>query len=112
MAQAKSMRGQHAASFKGNNKKNNNNRSKEGDFHALVAQAKDVMQKLAKSTKKHQAKANKKRKRDDSDSEAESDKNFDPDSFHLDLDETSLNDSGSDINADDIDLGDDNVSVE
>jgi hypothetical protein len=112
MAQAKSMRGQHAAAFKGNNKKNNNNRSKDGDFHALVAQAKDVMQKLAKSTKSHHAKTSKKRKRDDSDSETESDKNFDPDSFHLDLEETSLNASASDTNEDDIDSGDDNVSVE
>jgi hypothetical protein len=112
MAQAKSMRGQHAAAFKGNNKKNNNNRSNNGDFHALVAQAKDVMQKLAKSTKNHQAKTSKKRKRDDSDSEAESDKNFDPDSFHLDLEEVSLKGSESDINEDDIDWGDDNVSVE
>jgi hypothetical protein len=70
------------------------------------------MQKLAKSTKNQQAKANKKRKRDDSDSEAESDKNFDPDSFHLDLEEVSLKGSESDINEDDIDWGDDNVSVE
>ena len=54
----------------------------------------------------------KKRKRDDSDSEAESDKNFDPDSFHLDLEEVSLKGSESDINEDDIDWGDDNVSVE
>jgi hypothetical protein len=112
MAQAKSMRGQHAAAFKGNNNKNNNNKSKAGDFHALLAQAKDVMQKLAKSTKSHQAKSNKKRKRDDSDSESESDKNFDPDSFHLDLEETSLNNSESDTNEVDLDWGDDNVSVE
>ena len=108
MAQAKSMRGQHAAAFKGTIKKSNQNKSNGGDFHALVAQAKDVIKSLQKAQKKHHAKANKKRKRDDSDSEAESDKNFDPDSFHLDLEDGSLNESGSD----DFDWGDDNISVE
>jgi len=112
MAQAKSMRGQHAAAFKGNSKKSNSNRSNEGDFHALVTKAKDVMQKLAKSAKKHQVKASKKRKRNDSDSEAESEKNFDPDSFHLDLEQESLNGSESDNNEDIVDWGDDNASVE
>jgi hypothetical protein len=108
MAQAASMRGQSEAAFKGGTKRNGNQKKRDGDFHTLMAQADNVIKKLAKRIKQQKPKANKKRKRDDSDSDDESSKNLDPDSFHLDLEEISLNSNDSDVALDDVDWGDDN----
>ena len=73
-----------------------------------MAQADSVIKKLANCIKKQKPKANKKRKRDDSDSDDESSKNFDPDSFHLNLEENSLNGDDSNVDLNDIDWGSDN----
>jgi hypothetical protein len=108
MAQAASMRGQAEAAFKGNAKRNGNQKKSSGDYHTLMAQADSVIKKLAKSIKKRKPKANKKGKRDDSDSDDESSKNFDPDSFHLDLEENSLKGDDSDADLSEIDWSSDN----
>jgi hypothetical protein len=108
MAQAASMRGQAEAAFKGNAKRNGNQKKSSGDYHTLMAQADSMIKKLAKSIKKRKPKANKKGKRDHSDSDDESSKNFDPDSFHLDLEENSLKGDDSDADLSEIDWSSDN----
>jgi hypothetical protein len=72
-----------------------------------MAQADSVIKKLANCIKKQKPKANKKRKRDDSDSEDESSKNFDPNSFHLDLEKNSFKGEDSDANLSELDWGSD-----
>jgi hypothetical protein len=97
MAQATSMRGQAEAQSEQSKKKNNKRHNGGGDLHALMAQFKKVSKKLDKHINKQKPKNTKKRPREeDSDSEQESTNNFDPDSFHLDLEETSFNQDDAD----------------
>jgi hypothetical protein len=62
---------------------------------------------LQTASKSKSRKQTKKRKRDDSDSEDESSKNFDPNSFHLDLEENSFKGEDSDANLSEFDWGSD-----
>jgi hypothetical protein len=106
MAQALSMRGQ-AEAQSNQRQKNSGNRGKSGgEIHSLMAKVKKVSKKLEKLSKSRNSKNNSKRAREDSDSDQESDKNFDSDNFHLDLEQTSINDDGLDSDWSEIDWSD------
>jgi hypothetical protein len=114
LEQAKKMRNQQAAQHpkkKTNNYHDNGGYKKKssGDFHALLSKVENVTKSLKKAMEKQEKKAKKKRSREDYDSDEDTDKNFEPDSFHLNLEELSINDetaAGADDEACDMDWGD------
>ena len=111
MAQAANMHRQAATSSEQFTKKNNGNQKKSNrDFHALITEM--VNKQITKALKQQASNSSKKRTHENSDSEEEKEKNFDPDSFHLDLDQVSVKGQDSDLNMSDINWGDDDEKEE
>jgi hypothetical protein len=87
---------------KNNNKGGNQNKS-DGDFHTLLDKVEKVKESLEKALKQQQSTIRKKERDEEKhvsfangESEEKADANFNPDSFHLELDQLSISNNDPD----------------